>query len=104
MLKEITKAEDLTKCLQENSLVIIDFFAEWCGPCKLLAPQFKKASEMLDDVLFVKINIDDASELAQDYNVLSIPTLVIVKNGAVVERNNGFVSSDFIVDWINKHR
>lgn len=82
---------DLQKVLSENENVLIDFYADWCGPCKMLAPVIEEVkTETADFLKVVKVNVDDNPELASQYGVRSIPTLVFVKNGKVVDQSIGF--------------
>lgn len=81
---EIIKTKEaFDKVLMSNKdkVVIADFFAEWCGPCKALLPTLEKINDENDNILVVKVDVDDASELSAEYAVRSIPTLVYFKNG-----------------------
>ena len=75
---------------------IVDFYAEWCGPCKMLGPEFKKASDEVNNIKFGKINIDNESELAGRFQVMSIPTMIFFKDKEQVDRTNGAMSSNEI--------
>ncbi len=75
---------------------IIDFHAEWCGPCKMMEPQFKKASDELHDVRFGKVDVDKEYELAGKFQVMSIPTTLFFKNGEMVDRHSGAMTADMI--------
>lgn len=78
----------------KNGNVIVDFWAEWCGPCKMLGPVFKELSEEMTDVKFAKVDVDENQELAAKAAVRGIPTLVLYKNGAEVSRIVGFLPKD----------
>ena len=82
--------------LKENTSVFIDFYADWCGPCKMVAPIVQKVSEIYTDVAFAKVNVDDVPEVAERYGVMSIPTMIAVKNGEVVETSVGFVPQEML--------
>ena len=69
--------------------VLIDFYADWCGPCRMVAPILHEIAEERPDVIVAKINVDDEEELAMEFGVYSIPTLVIMKNGEVVKQASG---------------
>jgi thioredoxin 1 len=73
----------------EGKLVVIDFSATWCGPCRIIAPLFKELSESIEDVVFVKIDVDENPDTAAKYNVSAMPTFVFLKGGAVVDRLMG---------------
>lgn len=90
--------------LVKNGLVVVDFFANWCGPCKMLAPVLEEVEREVTDVKFIKIDVDREEELARRFGVMSIPTLIIFKDGKVVNQNVGFVSKDDIINMINSSR
>lgn len=76
-----------------DKLVIVDFWATWCGPCQMLAPVLEKiAEEKKDSVKVCKVNVDEEQELAMEYGIMSIPTLVMFKNGEKVKTSVGFFS------------
>jgi len=87
--------------LEESKTVLIDFYADWCGPCKMLAPVLEEIAKENTNTKFVKINVDDAQDLAMEYNVMSIPTLVVIKNGKEVNRVVGLVSKSELMGIIN---
>lgn len=75
----------------KNDKVIVDFWAEWCGPCKQLGPIFKELSTEIDNVTFAKVDVDENGQIAQDYKVRGIPTMIMFENGKEVDRIVGFV-------------
>ena len=78
-----------SEVIESNKVVLVDFYADWCGPCKVMSPIIDEiANEIGDKVKVCKLNVDDAQDIAIQYNVMSIPTLIIFKNGQV---NNTFV-------------
>ena len=86
-----------------DKLVLVDFFATWCGPCKMLAPIISEISEEYSDKIKVcKVNVDENNELAMKYNIVSIPTLVFFKNGEIVKTSVGFSTKSELVNIINK--
>jgi len=108
----IVKLEDIVKpgnnviagfdnIIDKNNKVLVDFFATWCSPCRMLMPLLDKVSQTLDDLLIVKIDVDQFPELASAYSVSAIPHLVLFKNGAEVASHSGFASSNNLIDWIN---
>ena len=70
--------------------VLLDFYADWCGPCRMVAPIVKEIAEEREDILVGKINVDEEQELANAFGVLSIPTLVVLKDGEIVSQSSGF--------------
>lgn len=83
---------------------VIKFEAQWCNPCKMMKPEWDMVKKVFSDVDFEICDINDNSKLAQAYGVMSIPTLVFIKDGNEVERIIGFTKSDKIIDIINKFK
>lgn len=87
--------------LDEKRIVLVDFYADWCGPCKMTGPIIDELSNEMKDVKFVKINVDENSELASSYQVFSIPTFIIFKDGKVVHQFVGAMSKEGFINEIN---
>jgi thioredoxin 1 len=82
---------------------VIDFWAEWCGPCKMLNPVFSAASEEFKGkVNFAKVDIDSETDLAQMYDIMSIPHILFIKDGEIVDRSGGLISKDNLFSMIKK--
>ena len=101
MAMKITSA-NFNEVVKESKVpVLIDFWADWCGPCKMFAPVFDEvAAELEGKAVVGKINVDEEPDLARTYRVMSIPTLVVVKDGEVVKRNVGALSKKDAVGMI----
>ena len=102
MVKDITTQEFDEKVIDNSKPVLVDFWAEWCGPCKMLSPVVDNVSEQVGDVDFYKVNVDEESELAREYGIMSIPTLIVFKDGEIVEQSVGVISEDDIKELVEK--
>ena len=91
MVEVMKSVEEFDRTLQENDVVLADFFATWCGPCKMLSPVVEKVSEKHPEIKFVKADVDALSELASRYGIASIPTLIVFRNGEKVNQGLGFM-------------
>lgn len=101
---EVTDKNFESEVLKSDLPVLVDFWAEWCGPCKMIGPIVNEISEELDGKLKVaKVNVDDAQELAGNYQIMSIPTLLLFKGGKSVEQIVGAVPKDQILEKVNAH-
>lgn len=99
-----TNSAQFKQEVQNNQLVFVDFYATWCGPCKMMAPVIEDlATELEGKVKVVKVNVDEEPNLAREYQVSAIPTLVLIKNGTVVNRSMGFKPKAQIISLINQH-
>ena len=92
MVKNITE-QDFNKEIKEGK-VLVDCYADWCGPCKMLSPIVDELSDELTDVKFFKLNVDDNQDLAMQYQIMSIPTLLIYEDGKLVNTSVGLKSKD----------
>ena len=99
-LIEVNKDNFEKEVLESEKLVLADFNANWCGPCKMLKPILEEVSTNNDDIKIVSINIDEEEELSEKYNVSSIPCLVLFKKGNEVKRSIGLISKDEIENMI----
>lgn len=97
-------SETFDKSVAEDKATLIDFFAEWCGPCKMQTPILHKfADENSDKMNFGAINVDEAEEIAVKYEVQSIPTLMVFKNGEVVKRAEGMKNESQLKEWLKEY-
>lgn len=97
---KITNENFEQEILKSDKTVLIDFYADWCAPCKMLSPIIEQVAEENNDIKVVKINVDELQDIAIKYEVMSIPTLVVIKNGQEVNRSIGFVSKSQILDLV----
>ena len=87
----------------EKGLVLVDFWAEWCGPCRMLTPIIEELANEISGVSIFKVNIDESPETAQKYEVSSIPTLVLLKDGKEAKKTVGLKDKDFLLAMIQEH-
>lgn len=102
-VKELTQSEFKDLIKSEKGIVIVDFFAEWCSPCLMMGPVLDGIAEKTKNAKFAKINVDDAPELSNEYQVSSIPCLIFFKNGKEVDRSIGLVNESKIGEKIRAH-
>ncbi|HIU66182.1 MAG TPA: thioredoxin [Candidatus Caccomorpha excrementavium] len=100
-VKTITSENFEQEVLKAEKTVLIDFWAEWCGPCRMLSPVVDQvAEEMGDQIIVGKVNVDEQPALAQKFNIMSIPTLLVFKNGSVVQTSVGVRPKQEIVNLV----
>ena len=100
-MAQIATNTNFDALLESEKLVIVDFWATWCGPCRMLSPLLDEVEEeMADKVTVVKVNVDDADEIAMRYRIMSIPTLIFFKDGQMVDRTVGAMPKSTLVDKI----
>ena len=90
--------EDNFKSAIKNGVVLVDFSATWCGPCKMLLPVLEK---LKNDIQIIKVDVDESEKLAIEYGVMSVPTLMIFKDGEVMDVKNGFMPEAILKSWID---
>lgn len=103
-IKEILSKDEFADTLLNNKIVLVDFYATWCGPCKMQSPilhEFK--DEVKDKVEIIKVDVDQNPEIAKDFGILSIPTLLLIKEGELVEKTVGLSTKAQLSEMLIKH-
>lgn len=102
MATNITTSAQFEKLVKNNSVVVVDFTAKWCGPCRRIAPVFDDLAKKFYDVLFVKVDVDKCPEISENYNIRAMPTFVVVRNMSEVSRIEG-ADEDRLVSLVEKY-
>lgn len=103
MSKIINDAQDFNEMINQDKLTLIDFFADWCGPCKMLAPVIDELTEEFGQKHNIaKVNTDDFNDIATEYNIRTIPTIIFFKNGKELDRLIGVFPKEEIIEKINQ--
>jgi len=103
-MAKVATNQNFDALLQDEKLVIVDFWATWCGPCRMLSPILDEVeAEMPDKITVVKVNVDDADEIAGRYRIMSIPTLIFFKGGQAVDKTVGAMPKNALIDKINSN-
>ena len=97
---EVTSKNFEQEVLKSEKTVLIDFYADWCGPCKMLSPIVEQVAQENKDIKVVKINIDQEQDIAIKYEIMSIPTLVVIKNGNETNRSVGLIGKSDILELV----
>lgn len=99
---KVLKTAEFDSYIKEG-VTAVDFFATWCGPCKMLAPVFEEVSEEMSEVKFAKVDIDESLEIAQKFTITTVPTILIFKDGVKVDTLVGFMPKNKLMESIQKH-
>lgn len=86
-----------------KGLVVVDFYASWCGPCKMMAPELEEFANEYQNVNVAKIDVDVADRVAREYNIMSVPTLIFFKNGEIIDKTIGYLTKEEIIEIISKY-
>ncbi len=100
MVNKFNEQNFKSEVLEKNGVVLVDFYADWCGPCKMVSPVVDEISDEREDIAVGKINVDESMLIAMQYNVQSIPTLIVFKDGVEKSRIVGYVPKEEILKML----
>ncbi len=100
MVNKLNANDFTNEVVNFNGTVLLDFYADWCGPCKMLSPIIEEVSNEYPAVKFLKVNVDENPELASEFGIVSIPTLVAIRDRKIIAQNIGYCTKDAIIGMI----
>lgn len=101
---ELTNIKDFERKVSTGELVVVDFHATWCGPCKMLGPVVDKIAKEHEEFNIIKVNIDNFPELTEKFKVQTVPTIIFIKNKEEIERHSGFLPEAQLLSKIETHK
>ena len=99
-INEVTDSNFQAEVIEADKPVLVDFWAPWCGPCRIVAPHLEELAGERDDLTIVKLNVDDNPQTAATYNVMSIPTLLLFKHGQIIADRVGYSDGQHLQEWV----
>lgn len=100
---EVLNSNEFNDAIKSGT-VVVDFYADWCGPCKMLGPVMESAAEKIGDVKFYKVNVDESEDVAARYGIMSIPSVFLFKDGNLKAKSVGFIPEEEVIAWVNKNK
>lgn len=102
MVLDVTRDNFDDEVINFDGRVLVDFWAEWCGPCTMLMPVVEEVSEEIDDVKFCKVNCDVARDIALEFGIMTIPHLLLFENGELINKSVGYIEKDELIYFVTK--
>ena len=102
-VKHVTTDNFNQEVIDKKGFVLVDFWADWCGPCQMLGPVLEEIAEEHQNIKIVKVNVDDAQELCREYGIFSIPHVIVFKDGKKIDNFVGFQSKEKVLDVLKKY-
>ena len=96
--------KEFKELVENGKTIVIDFYADWCGPCRALGPILEEVQEEFPEIEFVKVNVDEEENLAMGFRIQSIPNVIIIKDGKMVSNSLGLKPKDAIIEWIENYK
>lgn len=90
--------------LTASGITLVDFFATWCGPCKMLGPVLEEVASERSEIQIVKMDVDENTSLAKTYGIMSVPTMILFKDGKPISKKSGYMPKELIEEWINENK
>ena len=100
MVKIIKTETEFNEIINEGK-VVVDFFATWCGPCRMFAPVYEEVSNQLSTITFLKVDIDEIENLPKKYGIMSVPTLLLFENGQVIKQTSGYMEKEDLIEFLS---
>lgn len=101
---EILNKDNFNEKISQDKLVLVDFFATWCMPCRMLAPILEELSNKYTDIDFCKVDIDESMDIAKEYRIFSVPSVLLFKNGEKIDSIIGFNNEETIIEFLEKNK
>ena len=102
-MKKINE-QKFKELVESGKTIIIDFYADWCGPCRALGPILEELQEEYKDIIFCKVNVDEEENLAMGFRIQSIPNIVMIKDGKMVSNSLGLKPKNLLIEWIENNK
>lgn len=102
MIKELNQ-ENFQEEIKKG-LVLVDFYATWCGPCKMMHPIIEEIGNQNPNLKIIKVDVDKHDDLAREYGIMSIPTIALFQNGTIIGKNVGFIAKEQLESWIQNYK